>query len=469
MDQNIVPADVMAEALRQAPDRALEALVLEGAEPATRIADDVMVVLAAGDHRLIPRATLPHLDPLDEADPVEQVERAVHARGSHTAAARPQAIRDLLCGEAAVLARELRHDSLASPAGALSRLTQRLLGELRPGVISTPSHSAENTSAVRMIIIPACVRMRMIFISVAALLLPVGLAACGSDDESGGGVDVVATTGIVADLVEGVGGADVDVTQIVPNGSSPHDFELSAQDRQSLEQADLVVASGADLEAKMPLDEVDAPQWALADHVPGLLPFEEAGARVPGASPDDSEEESFTHDPHVWMDPARVAAALPSLGDALAEADAAHADAYRRGADQYAKALLELDRQLTRELGSVPAADRQLVTSHDALGYFADHYDFEVVATAFPASGPEAEASAGRIDEVETAVRDADVPAVFAQEEDDPETLRLVAEETGVDIVDNLVIESPGNTGGYEPMLRRDADLISAALGGSTS
>jgi zinc/manganese transport system substrate-binding protein len=323
-----------------------------------------------------------------------------------------------------------------------------------------------------MIIIPACMRMRMVFISVVALLLPVGLAACGSDDESGGGVDVVATTGIVADLVEGVGGPDVDVTQIVPNGSSPHDFELSAQDRQNLEEADLVVASGADLEAKMPLDEVDAPQWALADHVPGLLPFEEAGARVPGASPDDSEEEeeeeSFTHDPHVWMDPTRVAAALPSLGDALTEADPAHADAYSSGANQYAQELLQLDRELTRELHSVPAADRQLVTSHDALGYFADHYDFEVVATAFPASGPEAEASAGRIDEVETAVRDADVPAVFAQEEDDPETLRLVAEETGVDIVDDLVIESPGNTGGYEPMLRRDADLISAALGGST-
>jgi zinc/manganese transport system substrate-binding protein len=309
--------------------------------------------------------------------------------------------------------------------------------------------------------------MRMIFISALALLLPVGLAACGSDDESGGGVDVVATTGIVADLVEGVAGPNIDVTQIVPNGSSPHDFELSAQDRQDLEQADLVVASGADLEAKMPLDEVDAPQWALADHVPDLLPFEEAGARVPGASPEETEEESFVHDPHVWMDPTRVADALPSLADALADADPEHAVAYRKGADAYAKELRALDRKLARELASVPAEDRQLVTSHDALGYFADHYDFEVVATAFPASGPEAEASAARIDEVEGAVRDADVPAVFAQEEDDPETLRLVAEETGVEIVDDLVIESPGNTGGYEPMLRRDVDLISSALGGS--
>jgi zinc/manganese transport system substrate-binding protein len=316
---------------------------------------------------------------------------------------------------------------------------------------------------VRMIIILA-MQMRTILISALVAAAP-ALAACGSDD-GGSGVDVVATTGIVADLAKAVAGQDADVTQIVPNGSSPHDFELSAKDRQALEQADLVVASGADLEAKMPLDEVDAPQWALADHVPDLLPFREAGAQVPGASPDEAEDESFTHDPHVWMDPTRVASVMPSLGDALAEADPDHTDAYERRAGDYADELTDLDRRLQRELDSVPPSNRQLVTSHDALGYFADHYGFDVVATAFPASGPEAEASASLIDEVEDAVRDADVPAVFAQEEDDPETLQLIADDTGVQIQPDLVIESPGNTGGYEQMLQLDAHLIAQALGG---
>jgi zinc/manganese transport system substrate-binding protein len=283
------------------------------------------------------------------------------------------------------------------------------------------------------------------------LLLPLALSACGSDDESSSdGPEVVATTGIVADITAGVAGPDASVEQIVPNGSSPHDFQLSAEDRQKLESADLVIVSGAGLEAGIPVDDVDAPSWTLTDHVGELLPFEEGGS-----------------DPHVWMNPARVADAVPSLADALAEVDSDHADAYRERASAYATELRALDRELQETLGEVPAANRELVTSHDALGYFAEHYGFEVVATAFPASGPEAEASASQIAEVEDAVRASGVPTVFAGEEDDPETLRLIADETGVEVEESLLIESPGDAGTYEEMLRHDAGLIAAGLRGS--
>jgi ABC-type Zn uptake system ZnuABC Zn-binding protein ZnuA len=308
--------------------------------------------------------------------------------------------------------------------------------------------------------------VRTIFISAFAAAL-LALAACGDDDDEGGSdsPEVVATTGIVADIVEAVAGPDVDVEQVIPDGSSPHDFELSAQDRQLLEEADLVVASGAALEARIPLDEVDATPWALADHVGELLPFEEAGAHEHATDEHAAEEEHGSGDPHVWMDPTRVAAALPSLADALSEADPAGAKGYGERAKGYAKQLAALDKELERTLASIPDADRELVTSHDSLGYFADRYGFEVVATAFPASGPEAEASAGLIDEVESAVREHGVPAVFASEEDDPETLRLIADETGVEIDEGLAIESPGSTGSYEEMLRHDAETIAAALG----
>jgi ABC-type Zn uptake system ZnuABC Zn-binding protein ZnuA len=312
--------------------------------------------------------------------------------------------------------------------------------------------------------------VRTIFISaIAAAILAFG--ACGDDDDQGGSdtPKVVATTGIVADIAEAVAGPDVDVEQVIPDGSSPHDFELSAQDRQLLEEADLLVASGAGLEAAIPLDEVDVTQWALTDHVGELLPFEEAGAHEHATDEHAAEEEreQGSGDPHVWMDPTRVAAALPSLADALSAADAAGASGYAERARAYAKQLNALDKEVERTLSSIPDTNRELVTSHDSLGYFADRYGFEVVATAFPASGPEAEASAGLIDEVESAVREHGVPAVFASEEDDPETLRLIADETGVEIEEGLAIESPGSTSSYEEMLRHDAGLIAAALGGS--
>jgi ABC-type Zn uptake system ZnuABC Zn-binding protein ZnuA len=322
-------------------------------------------------------------------------------------------------------------------------------------------------------------QMRIVFISAIAIAAPLAIAGCGSDDDAGGdGPNVVATTGIVADVVEAVAGPDVEVEQVIPDGSSPHDFELSAQDRQLVEEADLLVASGAGLEAGIPLDEVDAPEWTLSDHVGQLLPFEEAGEHehaeeehAAGEVAEEEEhaaEEEHEHgagDPHVWMDPTRVATTLPSLADALTEADPSGASGYDQRAQAYAKKLERLDTELERTLASIPDSDRELITSHDSLGYFADRYGFEVVATAFPASGPEAEASAGLIDEVEDAVREHDVPAVFAQQEDDPETLRLIADETGVEIEEGLIIESPGTAGSYEEMLREDAALIAAALG----
>ena len=155
----------------------------------------------------------------------------------------------------------------------------------------------------------------------------------------------------------------------------------------------------------------------------------------------------------------------PALADALAEADPDNADAYRKRAADYAAELAALDADVEKQLAAVPPGARNLVTSHDALGYFADRYGFVVVATPFPASGPEAEPSAQAIVEVEDAIRESDVPTVFATEEDDPEVLRLIADRTGVEIVDDLLVESPGSAGGYVEMLRRDAELISQGLG----
>jgi zinc/manganese transport system substrate-binding protein len=285
---------------------------------------------------------------------------------------------------------------------------------------------------------------------VASGCLAAGLAACG-DDESGGPPQVVATTGILADVTTQVAGEDAEVVQLIPDSADPHSFSLSAEDRQILEEAGLVVANGAGLEAGIPIEEAEA-SWTLTDHAGELRPFAEEGAEGT--------------DPHVWMDPTKVAAALPSLAQGLGDADGAHADQYAERASEYAKRLRSLDREMRERLASVPEENRELVTSHDSLGYFADRYGFEVLATAFPATGAEAEASAARLAEVEDAVRDSGVPAIFAQEGDDPEALGLVASNTGVELNFGLLVEAPGTAGTYEEMLRRDADLIAASLRG---
>jgi zinc/manganese transport system substrate-binding protein len=286
----------------------------------------------------------------------------------------------------------------------------------------------------------------------AAVLGSAALAACGND-ESGSGTTVVATTGILSDITEQVAGPDAEVIQLIPDNSDPHSFSISAQDRQQLEQADLVVANGVGLEAGVPLDESGAPVWELSAHA-GELRTATAG------------EEADSTDPHVWMDPTRVAEALPSLVAALGDADPAHTADYKKRASDYARELSSLDRQIERTLSAVPPQDRKIVTSHDALGYFADRYGFDVIATVFPTTGAEAEASAAGLADVEAAVRESGVPAIFVQSVDDPEALRVVADETGVELEDGLAVEAPGPAGSYVEMLRLDSRLIADSLGG---
>jgi zinc/manganese transport system substrate-binding protein len=282
--------------------------------------------------------------------------------------------------------------------------------------------------------------MRLTPLVVLPILAAV-IAGCGSGD-GGNGPTVAVTTGIWADVTEEIAGEDASVEQIIPDGTSPHDFQLSARDRAEIEDSVLLVHNGAELEAGIPIGDLDAAAFAMADHAGQLRPA----------------------DPHLWMDPTRVAEAVPALAEALAKADPDHAEGYRDRAANYVRELEALDQEIRSTLSAIPAANRQLVTSHDALGYFADRYGFQVIATPFPASGPESEPSAQTIAEVEEAIRTSGVPTVFAQDTDNPEVLEGIASRTGVRIETGLPVEAPGAAGSYIEMLRRDAEILGTGL-----
>lgn len=276
--------------------------------------------------------------------------------------------------------------------------------------------------------------MGMILICLCLLLA----SASGCGDDSDDGVTVVATSTIAADIVRNVAGPDAEVEVLVPESASPHDYAASAKDRAALEEADLVVAWGAGLEGGLPLDELDEPPFELA-----------TGAR----------------DPHVWMDPVFIAASLQGLEAALADKDPANASAYEHRAAAYARALERLARDIERSLRTIPPERRKLVTSHDSLGHFVQRFDFEFVGAPFgiaPETEPSAEKVASLIDRVE----EENVPAVFAEDTDDPELMRQIAREAGVEVVDDLLTEGFGErVDSYEDMLRYDAERIADALG----
>jgi zinc/manganese transport system substrate-binding protein len=328
------------------------------------------------------------------------------------------------------------------------------------------------------------------------LLALASVSGCGGEEEPAAGgerPDVVATSGFAADIAAAVAGDDAEVLQLVPDAASPHSYSPSARDRARLAEADLVVAIGGGYEEALGLEQARVPVFAIADHVGELRRFgeDEVAKREHAQEGEEHAQEGEEHaqegeehaqegeehaqegeehgagapDPHVWMDPTRVAAAAPALADALARVDPGGDAGYDARASAFARRLERLDRELRETLAVIPAARRKLVTSHESLGWFADRYDLEFVGAPFGVQ-PEAEASAGRVAEVIETVRRERVPVVFAQEGDDPKVMRQIAQEAGVRVVDDLLVENPGpQASGYEEALRFDARRIADALG----
>ena len=287
------------------------------------------------------------------------------------------------------------------------------------------------------------------------VLLPLLLlvAGCGAAASAGDRITVVATTTQVADLARNVGGAHVHVVQILAPNADPHDYELRPHDVQAVADADVVLRSGGDVDA-----------W-IADAIGG------SGTHAPVI---DLSRGVVLHgdDPHWWQDPRNAMAATGEIEAALARADPAHADAYARAAHAYTGKLRRLDHAVAACIARVPAAERKLVTTHDALGYYAHRYGIEVIGAVIPSLSTEAQPSAGDTASLIAAIRRTGVKAIFAESSVNPKVEAAIARETGAKVGAALWADTlgpPGSDGAtYLQSIASNTDAIADGLSGGT-
>jgi manganese/zinc/iron transport system substrate-binding protein len=207
-------------------------------------------------------------------------------------------------------------------------------------------------------------------------------------------IRVVTTTGMVADLVENVGGERVEVTGLMGPGVDPHLYKPSAGDIRRLESADIVFYNGLELEGRMTdlfvkMARAGKPTVAVGEAIdPSRL-------RQP-------PEFEGRFDPHVWFDPVLWRETIPAVREGLAGLDPGSGPLYQANADRYARRLDDLHAYVQQQVGQVPPAGRVLITAHDAFGYFGERYGFEVrglqgVSTATEAGAADVQALAGFI------------------------------------------------------------------------
>lgn len=268
---------------------------------------------------------------------------------------------------------------------------------------------------------------------------------------------ILCTTTIVGDVVAHVAGTDLAVDVLLPPDADPHTFEATPSDLVRIAHADVIFENGAGLEESL------LPLLATADaRVVDLS----AGLALRTVSADTAHAEGRS-DPHVWFDPTHVIAWVDVAAAVLGNLDPERAAAYEARAAAYQESLRELDAWIVEQVSRIPVPNRRLVTDHDAFGYFADRYGFQLVGTVIPGFSALSEPSAREIAALEDCILGTGVSAVFVGTTVNPVLAAQVAADTGA----QLVVLYTGSLSGpqgpaptYIDLMRYDVTQIVSAL-----
>lgn len=293
-------------------------------------------------------------------------------------------------------------------------------------------------------------------------------------ERDGGPLVVVATTGIIGDLVSQIGGGRVEVRTILPANADPHSFEPAPQDIAMVDDAAVVFVHGLELDAwaETILENADG-DFTVVTVTDGISIADFHSDEDDHDHEEDDHEDDDGHhhgegDPHVWFDPTRTAQMAANIAAGLTGADPDGADGYAGRLAAYQAELTALDGQIAERIALIPEERRVIVTNHEALGYFADRYGLTIVGTVIPGMSVEAEPSAQEIAALLEVIERENVTAIFAENTVNPALAEQLAAQAGIQVVATLFTDTLGEPGSgadtYIGLMRYDTRVIVKAL-----
>ena len=279
---------------------------------------------------------------------------------------------------------------------------------------------------------------------------------------------VVVTYSVLGSIVEQLVGDAATVTTLIPDGQDPHEFEPSAKDIESLNNASIVVSNGLDFEEGLE-ETLESAKTAgvnifmAGDHITVRELSDEDDDHADEATTDTTvvKEEEHDHgafDPHLWLSPAAMLEMLPELSKAVGAAIGADLSAQL---ETLVAELTALDSEIQEIIGGIKC---ELVSGHDEMGYFADRYGCEVIGAIIPSFSTTSEASAGELADLKAEVETHDVKAVFTGLGTSPDVAEQLATELGVKAV-TLSTHFMDGAANYQAFMLRMVNQIAEALG----
>jgi zinc/manganese transport system substrate-binding protein len=313
----------------------------------------------------------------------------------------------------------------------------------------------------------------VLFVVTLATLLATSLH--GLAQAQGKKIRAVASTTIIQDISKNVAGDKADVDFLVPTDGDVHAFDPKPDDVKKIASADVILVNGVGLEQfldKLIADSgtkgkvivvsqglgiqrflsvearaeatAAATQAGMDSDMPagiiGISGSYQCGAPQPG-------EDIGECDPHLWQNVSNVIGYTMNIRDALSAADPANATAYNRNAGMYIAKLQKLDADLFMGLAIIPAQNRILVTNHDALGYYATRYGFQIAGVVLPGGTTGQEPDPKQVAAIIDSIRAKHVKAIFLENVASDKLARQIADQSGVKVVQALYTDALGEAG----------------------
>jgi zinc/manganese transport system substrate-binding protein len=303
--------------------------------------------------------------------------------------------------------------------------------------------------------------LNKLIIIILSLVMLWTIAGCNSNAISNSGTkSIVVTYSVLGAIVKDLAGDRGQVTVLVPNGLDPHDWEPSARDIETVNKAALIVRNGLGLEGGLEktLDAATkkgVKTFVAADHI--QIRHVAAGEGIPD---DDPDQAIGAPDPHLWMDPLTMKDVISELAAEM-QKDFGW-DLNSRAADLNTQ-LDQINQTVEKLLSPLPESQRNLVTGHESMGYFANRYHFKLVGVIVPSLSSSADVTAADLAELKKVVQTYKVKAIFTELGTSSATAVKIAQETGVKAVE-LNTHALPEDGKYGTFMQNLAEVIVGGL-----
>ncbi len=268
------------------------------------------------------------------------------------------------------------------------------------------------------------------------IVLGLFMMGLGMAPAHAGKINAIATISIIGDVVKNVARGAVNLVVLVGPDGDAHEYEPIPADSVNIVRADIIFENGLHLEHW--LDKLYSASGSKAKRV----------IVSQGVSPRIFEGNLRETDPHAWQDVTNVILYTQNVRDALVAIDPANKGLYESNAKNYIQQLQALDDWVKTEVAAIPVDKRKLVTNHDALGYFAKRYGFQIIGAVIPSATTEAaDPSAKETADLLNIIKSNGVHAIFSENMANPKLTRTLSKEAGVQVGPEVYTDALGPPG----------------------